>query len=566
MGNNYTGMIKYITFPLRLSFAVMLYLCCGLLSGQVVSVAHRGASLVAPENTLASTVKAIELGVDRIEMDVRQSKDGVLVLMNDSRLERTTNGRGYLSDFSYVELRTFDAGSWFSGSYRGERIPTLALILGLLANTPKTAPDLDIKECDPIRLIDVIGASGILEKHKVTLHCSDDALRQSIQTQIELLQLDSLVIRQGPFAKKSSTHSALSASQSAIINVPFRQLTKRYVDAIHSKGGAVFLDCLGRRDASRCYCKGIELGIDYIQADQLGPLLSYLKEPEVIALEELTAFDLQGHRGCRGLYPENTLQAMVHAVNLGVTTLEMDVVITTDRKVVLSHEPWLNATICLDPEGNPIPKAEEKTWNIYAMTYDSLTRCDCGSLQHPQFSQQTKEEAVKPLLLDVIQQVEAYTKEHGKASVKYSIEIKSSRAGDNMYHPTPNEFVDEVYRVLDQVLDSNAMRRISFQSYDLRVLRAIRKGQLEGLYSKDLSIVLLDGENGNLKEIIADLGFVPDVYSPIYNLVYSSRIEDAHAAGVLVIPYTVNKVEDMKRLVEMGVDGIITDYPNRFFE
>jgi glycerophosphoryl diester phosphodiesterase len=98
------------------------------------------------------------------------------------------------------------------------------------------------------------------------------------------------------------------------------------------------------------------------------------------------------------------------------------------------------------------------------------------------------------------------------------------------------------------------------------VLRAIRKGQLEGLYSKDLSIVLLDGENGNLMEIIADLGFVPDVYSPIYNLVYSSRIEDAHAAGVLVIPYTVNKVEDMKRLVEMGVDGIITDYPNRFFE
>ncbi len=566
MGNNSIGMIKHITFPLRFSLAVMIYLCCGLVSGQVESVAHRGASLSAPENTLASTVKAIELGVDRIEMDVRQSKDGVLVLMHDARLERTTNGKGYLRDFTYEELGSLDAGSWFSKSYSGERIPTLALILGLLANTPNTAPDLDIKDCDPIRLIDVIGASGILEKHRVTLHCSDEVLRQSIQTQIDLLQLDSLVIRQGPFARKKSTYSALSLGGSVIINVPFRQLTKRYVDAIQSKGGAVFLDCLGRRDASRCYRKGIELGIDYIQADQLGPLLSHLIEPEVIALEELNAFDLQGHRGCRGIYPENTLQGMIHAVDLGVTTLEMDVVITRDGKVVLSHEPWLNATICLDPEGNRIAKADEKAWNIYAMTYDSLRRCDCGSLEHPEFSQQINAEAVKPLLRDVIQEVESYINEHGKASVKYSIEIKSSRAGDNVYHPIPSEFVDEVYRVLDQVLDSTAMRRVSIQSFNLRVLRALRNGQLEGKYSQDISIVLLDGENGNLREIIAELGFVPDIYSPIYNLVYSSRIEAAHAAGVLVIPYTVNEVEDMKRLIEMGVDGILTDYPDRFFE
>ena len=79
-------------------------------------------------------------------------------------------------------------------------------------------------------------------------------------------------------------------------------------------------------------------------------------------------------------------------------------------------------------------------------------------------------------------------------------------------------------------------------------MRALRKGQLEGVYSQDLSIVLLDGENGNLREIIAELGFVPDVYSPRYNLVYSSKVEDAHAAGVLVIPYTVNDYDDMKRL------------------
>ena len=559
-------MSKHISIPLRFFFVAIFTLCCGLASGQVESVAHRGASLSAPENTLASTVKAIEFGVDRIEMDIRQSKDGVLILMHDARLERTTNGKGYLRDFTYEELRKLDAGSWFSKSYTGERIPTLALILGVLANTPNTAPDLDIKECDPIRLIDVIGSSGILEKHRVSLYCRDDVLRQSIQNQIDLLKLDSLVIRQGPFPRKKAVYPMLSANKLEIVNVPFRQLSKRYVDAIHAKGGKVFLDCLGRRDANRCYHKGIELGIDYIQADQLGPLLSHLIEPDVIALEALTAFDLQGHRGCRGLYPENTLQGMLQAVDLGVTTLELDVVMTTDGKVVLSHESWLNADICLDPEGNKIPKANEKAWNIYSMTYDSLARCDCGSLQHPQFSQQIKEEAVKPMLSEVIQQVETYTREYGKASVKYSIEIKSNRAGDNVYHPIPSEFVKHVYVALDQVLDSTAMQRISVQSFDMRVLRALRKGQLEGNYSQDFSIVLLDRENGNLRERIAELGFVPDVYSPLYNLVYSSRIEDAHAAGVLVIPWTVNEREDMKRLIEMGVDGIITDYPNRFFE
>ena len=544
----------------------MLSLCCGVVSGQVESVAHRGASLSAPENTLASTVKAIELGVDRIELDVRQSKDGVLVLMHDARLERTTNGKGYLRDFTYEELLSLDAGSWFSKSYSGERIPTLALILKLLANTPNTAPDLDIKDCDPIRLIDVIGASEILEKHKVVLYCSDDVLRQSIQTQIDLLQLDSLVIRQGPFTKKKSTYPTLLAHEPGIINVSFRQLTKRYIEAIRSKGGAVYLDCHGKRDPSRCYRKGLELEVDYILADQLGPLIGQLKIPEVISLNMIGGFDLQGHRGACGLYPENTIQGMLHAVDAGVTTLEMDVVVTSDGKVVLSHEPWLNATICLDPEGNPIAKVDEKAWNIYAMTYDSLSRCDCGTLEHPEFSQQINTEAVKPMLRDVIQEVESYIKEHGMASIKYSIEIKSSRAGDNVYHPMPSEFLDEVYRVIDQVLDSTAMRRISIQSFDLRVLRALRKGQLEGVYSKDLSIVLLDGENGNLRELIAELGFVPDVYSPRYNLVYSSRVSDAHAAGVLVIPWTVNDYDDMIRLVEMGVDGIITDYPNRFFE
>src|SRR4051812_22398189 len=146
-------------------------------------------------------------------------------------------------------------------------------------------------------------------------------------------------------------------------------------------------------------------------------------------------FDKEGHRGCRGLMPENTIPAMIHAIDLGVTTLEMDVHITKDSQVVLSHDHWMNPDITTKPDGSYI-NADEPKYILYNMTYDSIRRFDVGNKPYPQFPQQQKIHIAKPLLADLIDSVEIYCRQKGKR-VFYNVEIKSSPNGDNIYHPEP---------------------------------------------------------------------------------------------------------------------------------
>ncbi len=113
-------------------------------------------------------------------------------------------------------------------------------------------------------------------------------------------------------------------------------------------------------------------------------------------------FDKQGHRGCRGLMPENTIPAMIHALDIGVTTLEMDVVITKDKKVILSHEPWFGQEITTKPDGSTMGPREERKYNIYWMTYEQTKTFDVGLKPHPRFAQQQKMKITKPLLSEVI--------------------------------------------------------------------------------------------------------------------------------------------------------------------
>src|SRR5687767_8397177 len=116
-------------------------------------------------------------------------------------------------------------------------------------------------------------------------------------------------------------------------------------------------------------------------------------------------FDKQGHRGCRGLMPENTIAGMIHAFGMGVTTLELDVVITKDKQVVLSHEPWFGEDITTKPDGTYMGPREERTYNIYWMTYEQVKTFDVGMKPHPRFPQQQKIKAVKPLLKDLIDSI-----------------------------------------------------------------------------------------------------------------------------------------------------------------
>lgn len=138
--------------------------------------------------------------------------------------------------------------------------------------------------------------------------------------------------------------------------------------------------------------------------------------------------DVQGHRGCRGLMPENTIPAFIHALALGdsaqgVTTLELDVVVSQDQQLVVSHEPFLSHLICIGPEGEKITAAQEKEYNLYQMPYEQIRQCDCGSQKHPRFPEQQPMAAPKPRLVDVIDSVERYHRNHNRPPVQYTSKL-----------------------------------------------------------------------------------------------------------------------------------------------
>ncbi|MBK7945382.1 MAG: hypothetical protein IPJ85_08780 [Flavobacteriales bacterium] len=116
--------------------------------------------------------------------------------------------------------------------------------------------------------------------------------------------------------------------------------------------------------------------------------------------------EVHGHRGCRGLLPENTLPAFLRAAELGVDWLELDVVISADDQVIVSHEPWMSHVICTDAEGNTIAEENERTFNLYRMTAAEIRAFDCGGLEHPRFPKQQQRRAYKPTLREVVETVE----------------------------------------------------------------------------------------------------------------------------------------------------------------
>jgi glycerophosphoryl diester phosphodiesterase len=266
--------------------------------------------------------------------------------------------------------------------------------------------------------------------------------------------------------------------------------------------------------------------------------------------------DVQGHRGARGLYPENTITGFIEALKIGVHTLEMDVVMSADGQVVVSHEPWMNHQICLGPEGEELSN-DRDAWNLYKMDYEEIQRFDCGSLGNKRFPEQSKMQVGKPLLSDVIREAERYMKGHTHFEFDYNIEIKSSEKGEGIFHPSPEQFSNVVYKLIDQYLP---WERVVIQSFDFRVLQYWNKTYPE------VRLAALVENTKSLDTNLGALGFTPAIYSPYYKLMDKDAIEGLHDRGIKVIPWTVNKVDEMKALIEMGVDGIITDYPNRAAE
>lgn len=266
---------------------------------------------------------------------------------------------------------------------------------------------------------------------------------------------------------------------------------------------------------------------------------------------------VQGHRGARGWFPENTITSFIGAIEFGVDTIEMDVVISKDMQVVVSHEAWMNEAFCSLPTGEKIEANSKYKYNLFKMPYSEIVKYDCGVRGNKEFPSQKKIAEHKPLLTEVIEKVELYTKEKKLSPIKYNIEIKTEEQEGTLFNPEPNVFVELVYNEIER---HKVIERTNLQSFDVRILQEIKKKY------PNIEMALLVENNLSLEDNLKCLGFVPNIYSPDFCLVSSELVSKVHDYNMKLIPWTVNEPNDINRMLQFGVNGIISDYPDRVIE
>jgi len=267
----------------------------------------------------------------------------------------------------------------------------------------------------------------------------------------------------------------------------------------------------------------------------------------------LPTFDWQGHRGARGLVPENTVPAFIKALELNMRTLEMDAAISQDGQVIISHEPWFSHEISTTPDGKEVTDEMEKNYLIHQMTTKDLQAFDVGSRGNARFPEQQKMKIHKPTLAEVVAAVNDYCKKNNQEIPYYNIEIKSKPEWDVDLAPIPAKFAKVL---LDEINRLGIHQKACIQSFDARSLLAVNE-----LDKTIMTAYLIENINP-FAENMEKLDFIPTIYSPYFQLVTDTLVEQVHTKGMDLIPWTVNEVTDMKRLQKLGVDGIITDYPN----
>lgn len=285
------------------------------------------------------------------------------------------------------------------------------------------------------------------------------------------------------------------------------------------------------------------------------------------------ALDLQAHRGGRGLRPENTLAAFENAIRMGVTTLELDIAITADGVAVISHEPALYPGTARAADGRWL---KEPGPLIRALTLAELQRYDVGRL-NPELDYGKPfagQQAVDGQRIPTLASLFALVKQLGANEVQFDIETKvfPKRPNDTV---APDVFVKTL---LAAIRDAGMTQRVMIQSFDWRTLELVHKLE-PGMRTVYLTIQSRNANNvqdpawtgGRLAR---DYASVPDmikaaggtIWAPNFDNIDASSAQRAHALGLQLVPWTVNEPADMRRLIDWGVDGIITDYPDRLRE
>jgi glycerophosphoryl diester phosphodiesterase len=287
-------------------------------------------------------------------------------------------------------------------------------------------------------------------------------------------------------------------------------------------------------------------------------------------------FDLQGHRGARGLAPENTLPAFAAALSLGVTTLELDTAITRDGVIVVSHDPFLNPEITRGADGLYL---KERGPPIHALSFAELQRYDVGRI-NPESGYARQQPAQKPVdgtRIPRLAEVFALTRRAGNYGVRFNIETKVSPLAPEQTLP-PEAFAD---RLLAMIFANGMNGQVSIQSFDWHTLQRtqqlapdiptvyltaqqpwfdnIAAGKPEG--SRWTAGVQARDHGGSVARMVKAAG--GGVWSPYFGDVDQAQVREAHALGLAVVVWTVNQPQDIERMLDLKVDGIISDRPDR---
>lgn len=271
------------------------------------------------------------------------------------------------------------------------------------------------------------------------------------------------------------------------------------------------------------------------------------------APKNLNAIEVQAHRGDRGFYPENTLPAFYSAIDKGADVIELDLVISKDKKVVVSHDTFMHSAYISWPNGKPVTNEEQKKSNLYQMTYDSIRSFDAGFRTNPAFPDQKSVKSYKPLFSEMIDSIENYIIKNKKQRIRYNIEIKSGLGDYGIKQPQPEEFADLVLKVIQE---KKIEKFSNVQSFDANILNALHKK------APKIVIAFLTGDKG-LDKNLTKLNFKPQIYAPHFGLVNQTLIDSVRGKNMRIIPWTVNDQKDIDAMISLKVDGIITDYPNR---